>query len=178
MLVSTRSPHPHARIAAAGPTAAGAKLCTGTSRCPENARRLNRVVALRADNRTPWASQARMKGAKGNMASSPDGVNAFLDRVVTRLKPKRDEDTRRSRVEGRDMAGSHGSMGPRGVFGRQIRNRRHRRGGAGHFPASEVVPATIKALGEDLFSSRSLTRLNDAQLWRRLRIVRSQRTMA
>ena len=26
------------------------------------------------------------------MASSPDEVNAFLDRVVTRLKPKRDED--------------------------------------------------------------------------------------
>ena len=34
-----------------------------------------------------------------------------------------------------------------------------------HFPASEVVPATIKALGEDLFGFTVRGPLSDAKLW-------------
>ena len=152
------------------PAARRKAYVAGSSRCPENARRLNRVVALRAQiaGLLGFASHAD-NVLRGNMASSPDEVNAFLDRVVTRLKPKRDEDyasllaLKRSETPGADALDPWDTA----YFGRQIRESKgiDEEALKPHFPASEVVPATIKALGEDLFGFTVRGPLNDAKLW-------------
>ena len=171
LLVSLKAPTltpvlQHAR----DPAARRKAYIAGTSRCPENARRLNRVVALRAQIAGLLGFASHAEGTlKGNMASSPDEVNAFLDRVVTRLKPKRDEDyasllaLKRSEMPGADALDPWDTA----YFGRQIRESKgiDEEALKPHFPASEVVPATIKALGEDLFGFTVRGPLDDAQLW-------------
>uniref|UniRef100_A0A7S3ZU04 Peptidase M3A/M3B catalytic domain-containing protein n=1 Tax=Pelagomonas calceolata TaxID=35677 RepID=A0A7S3ZU04_9STRA len=171
LLVSLKAPTltpvlQHAR----DPAARRKAYIAGTSRCPENARRLNRVVALRAQIAGLLGFGSHAEGTlKGNMASSPDEVNAFLDRVVTRLKPKRDEDyasllaLKRSETPGADALDPWDTA----YFGRQIRESKgiDEEALKPHFPASEVVPATIKALGEDLFGFTVRGPLDDAQLW-------------
>ena len=152
------------------PAARRKAYIAGTTRCPENARRLNRVVALRAQIAGLLGFASHAEGTlKGNMASSPDEVNAFLDRVVTRLKPKRDEDyasllaLKRSEVPGADALDPWDTA----YFGRQVRESKgiDEEALKPHFPASEVVPATIKALGEDLFGFTVRGPLDDAKLW-------------
>ena len=171
LLVSLKAPTltpvlQHAR----DPAARRKAYIAGTSRCPENARRLNRVVALRAQIAGLLGFASHAEGTlRGNMASSPDEVNAFLDRVVTRLKPKRDEDyasllaLKRSETPGADALDPWDTA----YFGRQIRESKgiDEEALKPHFPASEVVPATIKALGEDLFGFTVRGPLDDAQLW-------------
>ena len=171
LLVSLKAPTltpvlQHAR----DPAARRKAYIAGTSRCPENARRLNRVVALRAQIAGLLGFASHAEGTlKGNMASSPDEVNAFLDRVVTRLKPKRDEDyasllaLKRREVPGADALDPWDTA----YFGRQVRESKgiDEEALKPHFPASEVVPATIKALGEDLFGFTVRGPLDDAQLW-------------
>ena len=152
------------------PAARRKAYIAGTSRCPENARRLNRVVALRAQIAGLLGFASHAEGTlKGNMASSPDEVHAFLDRVVTRLKPKRDEDyasllaLKRREVPGADALDPWDTA----YFGRQVRESKgiDEEALKPHFPASEVVPATIKALGEDLFGFTVRGPLDDAKLW-------------
>ena len=171
LLVSLKAPTltpvlQHAR----DPAARRKAYIAGTSRCPENARRLNRVVALRAQIAGLLGFASHAEGTlRGNMASSPDEVNAFLDRVVTRLKPKRDEDyasllaLKRSETPGADALDPWDTA----YFGRQVRESKgiDEEALKPHFPASEVVPATIKALGEDLFGFTVRGPLDDAQLW-------------
>ena len=171
LLVSLKAPTltpvlQHAR----DPAARRKAYIAGTSRCPENARRLNRVVALRALIAGLLGFASHAEGTlKGNMASSPDEVHAFLDRVVTRLNPKRDEDyasllaLKRSEVPGADALDPWDTA----YFGRQVRESKgiDEEALKPHFPASEVVPATIKALGEDLFGFTVRGPLDDAKLW-------------
>ena len=171
LLVSLKAPTltpvlQHAR----DPAARRKAYIAGTSRCPENARRLNRVVALRAQIAGLLGFASHAEGTlRGNMASSPDEVNAFLDRVVTRLKPKRDEDYASLLALKRREVPDADALDPwdTAYFGRQVRESKgiDEEALKPHFPASEVVPATIKALGEDLFGFTVRGPLDDAQLW-------------
>ena len=171
LLVSLKAPTltpvlQHAR----DPAARRKAYIAGTSRCPENARRLNRVVALRAQIAGLLGFASHAEGTlRGNMASSPDEVNAFLDRVVTRLKPKRDEDYASLLALKRREVPDADALDPwdTAYFGRQVRESKgiDEEALKPHFPASEVVPATIKALGEDLFGFTVRGPLKDAKLW-------------
>ena len=129
---------------------------------------LNRVVALRAQIAGLLGFASHAEGTlKGNMASSPDEVNAFLDRVVTRLKPKRDEDYASLLALKRREVPDADALDPwdTAYFGRQVRESKgiDEEALKPHFPASEVVPATIKALGEDLFGFTVRGPLDDAR---------------
>jgi len=141
-----------------------------TSRCPENAKRLSRFVGLRAQIAGLLGFASHAEGTlKGNMASTPAEVNAFLDRVITKLKSRRDEDYASLLALKQQEVPGATSLDPwdTSYFGRQIRASKgiDEEALKPHFPASEVVPAAVKTIGEDLFGFVVRGPLDDAQLW-------------
>ncbi len=154
----------------ASPATRKRAMAAGQSKCPENVARLNRIVELRA-------RLARLLGAENHaaaalsskMAATPATVNGFLDRVASKLRPLRDRDLARllekkrlehpgaARVDAWDVAYySRQIKADLGIDEESLKP---------FFPMDRVVPAAIRALGEDVLGFSVDGPLADARLW-------------
>ncbi|KAH8064605.1 metalloendopeptidase [Aureococcus anophagefferens] len=154
----------------ASPATRKRAMAAGQSKCPENVARLNRIVELRA-------RLARLLGAENHaaaalaskMAATPATVHGFLDRVASKLRPLRDRDLARllekkrlehpgaARVDAWDVAYySRQIKADLGIDEESLKP---------FFPMDRVVPAAIRALGEDVLGFSVDGPLADARLW-------------